>query len=360
MAFVLKPWQLLVIIVSAWMTKHQQELIDYLLTENQVLKEKLGGQRILLSHDQRRRLAVKGKILGRKRLQEIGTLFTPDTILRWHRQLVAQKWDYSKRRRSPGRPRTRQEVVDLVIQMAKENPSWGYDRIQGALANLGHEISDQTVGNILKDHGIEPASSRKCTVDWPTFLQAHWDVLASIDFTTLEVWTKGGLVTYYLLFVMELESRRVHFAGCTTKPHEQWMQQVARNLTECDEGFLLGKKYLIMDRDTKFTASFRGLLKESGVKAVRLPPRSPKMSAHLERFMRSIKSEALSKMIFFGESSLRQATISFLAHYHQERNHQGLSNRIIEPGGELGHGSGPVHCRERLGGTLRYYYRDAA
>jgi len=360
MSFVLLPWQLLVIIVSAWMTKAQQELIDYVITENQVLKEKLGGKRILLNDDQRRRLAVKGKILGRKRLQEMGTLFTPDTILRWHRQLVAQKWDYSKRRKSPGRPRTSQEVVDLVLRFARENPSWGYDRIQGALANLGHEISDQTVGNILKDHGIEPASTRRCTVDWPTFLKAHWDVLASIDFTTLEVWTKGGLVTYYLLFVMELKSRRVHFAGCTTNPDGHWMQQVARNLTDCDEGFLLGKKYLIMDRDTKFTQRFRGLLKESGVKAIRLPPRSPKMSAHLERFMRSIKCEALSRMIFFGENSLRRATISYLAHYHQERNHQGLSNRIIEPGDELGQGSGPVHCRERLGGTLRYYYRDAA
>jgi len=138
------------------------------------------------------------------------------------------------------------------------------------------------------------------------------------------------------------------------------MQQVARNLTDCDEGFLLGKEYLIMDRDTKFTEDFRGLLKESSVKAVRLPPRSPKMSAHLERFMRSIKSEALSRMIFFGESSLRRATISYLAHYHQERNHQGLNNRIIEPGDEVGPGRGVVNCRERLGGTLRYYYRDAA
>ena len=115
-----------------------------------------------------------------------------------------------------------------------------------------------------------------------------------------------------------------------------------------------------MDRNTKFTEDFRGLLKESGVKAVRLPPRSPKMSAHLERFMRSIKSEALSRIIFFGENSLRRATISYLAHYHQERNHQGLNNRIIEPGGEVGRGSGVVNCRERLGGTLRYYYRDAA
>ena len=155
--------------------------------------ENLGKKRILLSDDQRRRLAAKGNVLGRKRLGEFGTLFTPDTILRWHRMLIAKKWDYSDRRNSVGRPRVKQEIVDLVLQFARENPSWGYDRIQGALANLGHEISDQTVGNVLKRHGIEPVSDRKRQTTWATFLKAHWDVLAAIDFTTIEVWTKGGL-----------------------------------------------------------------------------------------------------------------------------------------------------------------------
>ncbi len=219
MNFVLQPWQLLLVIVAGWINQQQQQVIDYLLSENQVLKESHGKKRILLSDDQRRRLAVKGKILGRKVLQEIATIVTPDTILRWHRQLVAAKWDYAERRKKkPGRPPVTEEVTQLVLRMAQENPSWGYDRIQGALANLGHEISDTTVGNILKAHGIEPAPDRKRQSTWKTFLRAHWDVLASIDFTTVEVWTKGGLVTYYLLFVMELRSRRVHFAGCTSNP----------------------------------------------------------------------------------------------------------------------------------------------
>ena len=124
------------------------------------------------------------------------------------------------RAKNAGRPPTSEEIVELVLQMARENPSWGYDRIQGALANLGHEISDQTVGNILKAHGIEPAPERKRQTTWKTFLQSHWDVLGAIDFTTIEVWTKGGLVTFYLLFVMELATRRVHFAGCTPNPDE--------------------------------------------------------------------------------------------------------------------------------------------
>ena len=215
MSFVLQPWQLLVTIVADWINHEQQQLIEYLRTENQVLQEKLGKKRILLNDDQRRRLAVKGKILVRKLLGEISTLFTPDTILRWHRLLVAQKWDHSDKRTSVGRPATAQEVVDLVVKFARENPPWGYDRIADALANLGHEVSSQTVGNILKAHGIEPAPDRKRTTTWATFLKAHWDQLAAIDFTTVEVWTKNGLVTFYLLFALHLATRRVRWMGCS-------------------------------------------------------------------------------------------------------------------------------------------------
>jgi len=161
MSFILHPWQLLLVILAGWVNREQQDVIEYLSTENQVLKEKLGKKRILLNDDQRRRLAVKGKVLGRKMLEEVGTLFTPDTILRWHRMLAARKWDYSDRRqRKPGRPETPEAVVQLVVQIARENTHWGYDRIQGTLTNLGHQIADQTIGNILKDHGIEPAPDR--------------------------------------------------------------------------------------------------------------------------------------------------------------------------------------------------------
>lgn len=325
-----------------------------------MLKEKLAQKRILLNDDQRRRLAVAGKVLGRKRLAEIGTQFTPDTILRWHRLLVAKKWDYSARRTNKGRPPTKQEIVDLVLRMVRENPSWGYDRIQGALQNLGHQVSDQTVGNILGAHGIEPAPERKRKTTWKSFLQSHWDVLAAIDFTTVEVWTKHGLVTFYLLFVMELKTRRVHWAGCTTSPHEAWMTQAARELTNFEDGFLNGKRYLLMDRDAKFSAAFRATLACVGVKAVILPPRSPNLNAYLERFFGSLKAECLDRMVFFGEESLRRAVKHVLAHYHQERSHQGLQNRLISPGDQAGRTVGEIACRERLGGLLRYYYRCAA
>jgi transposase InsO family protein len=355
-----QPWQLLLLILAGWINRRQQGVIEYLLTENHILREKLGKKRILLNDGQRRRLAIKGKILGRKLLDELATIVTPDTILRWHRELVARHWDYSKHRKSSGRPPVAQEIVQLVLRMAKENPSWGYDRIQGALANLGHHVSDRTVGNILKAHGIDPAQDRKRQSTWKSFLQAHWDVLASVDFTTSEVWTRSGLVTFYVLFVMELTTRRVHFGGCTANSDESWMCQAARNLSDAEDGFLRGKKYLLMDRDTKFSQTFRIILDQAGVEAVRLPARSPNLNPNLERFMRSVKEECLARMIFFGERSLQVAVTEFVIHIHAERNHQGLGNRLIEPGEEMGRTAGDVASRERLGGILRYYCRQAA
>lgn len=356
---ILQPWHLLVTIMAGMVNREQQQTIEYLRTENQVLREKIGKKRIMLNDDQRRRLAVKGKILGRKALENIATIVTPDTILRWHRQLIAAKWDYSKRRKSVGRPRIRQEIVNLVLKFAKENPTWGYDRIEGALANIGHTISDNSVRNILKAHGIEPAPDRERTTTWKTFLKAHWDVLAAIDFTTIEVWTKGGLVTYYLLFVIDLKSRRVNFAGCTPNPDEIWMKQIARNISDF-AGFLANSRYLLMDRDTKFCQSFRDILEAADVRCLQLPKRSPNLNGHMERFMRSIKEESLGRLILFGEGSLRNAVCEYLEHYHGERNHQGLGNRLIDTDVAVGESTGELQQRERLGGMLRYYYRQAA
>ena len=189
---ILHPWQFYFMVLAGWVNREQQEVIEYLRVENAILKEKLGKKRILLNDNQRRRLAVKGKVLGGKRLNDICTLFTPDIILRWHRKLVAMKWDYSDRRKKKlGRPPISDEVMLLVLQIARENPTWGNDRIQGALANLGHKLSDQSVGNILKANGIEPVPDRKRQTSWKTFIKAHWQVLAAIDFTTVEVWTQG-------------------------------------------------------------------------------------------------------------------------------------------------------------------------
>ena len=357
--FILGPWHLVVLFLASHLNREQARVIEYLQVENQVLREKLGKKRILLNDDQRRRLAVKGKVLGRKLLRGLTTIVTPDTILRWHRELVAKKWDYSHRRKAVGRPRTKQEVADLIVRMAQENPTWGYDRIEGALKNLGMTVCDTTVGNILREHGIEPAPERGRKTTWKTFLKSHWEVLAAADFTTVEVWTPGGLVTFYILVVMRLSTRRVEIAGVTSNPDAAWMQQMGRNLTDCYDGFLNDAKYILLDRDTKFLP-FKGVLDCSDTKVVLLPPKSPNLNAQTERYMLTLKSECLNKMIFFGEKSLRRALTEFVDHYHRERNHQGLNNTLIEPEPKHLHSTGEIACRNRLGGMLRYYYRDAA
>jgi transposase InsO family protein len=243
--------------------------------------------------------------------------------------------------------------------MAKENPTWGYERIQGALQNLGFKLSDTTVGSILREHGIEPAPDRGKRTTWRTFLRAHWEVLGAADFTTVEAWTRKGLVTYYVLVVIKLSSRRVEIAGITPNPDGDWVQQAGRTLVDTDEGFLLDTKYLLLDRDKKFLP-FAGVLKSAETDVVFLPPRSPNLNAFIERFMRSMKSECLSKMVFFGENSLRRALTEFEKHYHHERNHQGLENNIIDFRASATSADSSIQCRERLGGMLRYYHRDAA
>ena len=185
-------------------------------------------------------------------------------------------------------------------------------------------------------------------------------MIAATDFTTVEVWTKVGLVTFYILFVIELASRRVQVAGITTSPDESWMRTMACNLTDCEDGFLNGKHYLIHDRDTKFCEKFFDVLAGSDIKSIKLPRRSPNLNAYAERFVLSLKQECLDRMIFFGERSLRNAVKEYVEHYHTERNHQGIGNRLIERDNSIGPTNGELTCRERLGGMLKYYRRNAA
>jgi hypothetical protein len=209
---------LLLAMLAGWLQR-QQQVITYLQAENRVLKAHLGGRRLRLSDTERRRLAALAHPLGRQRLTDIATIATPDTLLRWYRQLIAQKFDGSRHRRQPGRPRVAEEIEQLVIRMAEKNATWGYRRIQGALKNLGHYIDAITVRNILRRHHMEPAPQRrKRGMSWAQFLKLHWEVLAATDFFTVEVATFHGLVTYYVLVVMELSTRRVEIAGITPHP----------------------------------------------------------------------------------------------------------------------------------------------
>jgi putative transposase len=337
------------------MNRNQQDVIEYLQEEIRVLKELL-GKKPRFNDDQRRRLASQGKRLGRKTLDSFASLVTPGTLLAWHRRLVAQKYDSSKIRR-PGRPRTKAEIQELILKLARENRTWGYTRIQGALANLQHEISRGTIANVLKAAGVEPAPGRRQGMTWKEFLRTHWEVLAATDFFTVEVWTGRGLVRYHVLFVIQLATRAVAIAGVVAEPTESWILQLARNLVDPWTGFLTSSRLLIHDRATVFSERFRQLLRSGQVEPLRLPARSPNLNAYAERFVRTIRQECLDRMVFFGESSLRRAVAEFVIHYNQERNHQGLANQLIRP--ELAEfpSEGNICCRKRLGGLLRYYYR---
>jgi len=340
-----------------------QELLlrnEYLVTENRILRHQIKG-RVRLSNGERKTLADIGKKLGKQALAEVASIVTPDTILAWHRKLVAQKFDGSQQRKALGRPKIDAELEALVVRMVQENRSWGYDRIVGALANLGYTVSDQTVGNILKRHGMAPALERKTTTTWKEFIRTHMDVLVATDFFTAEVWTTAGLVTYYVLFFIHLASRKVHVAGMTPHPDERWMVQIARNVTMADWGFLEPGQYLIHDRDGKYCPAFQHLIDEAGITRVPLPPRSPNLNAYAERWVRSVKEACLSRLILFGEASLRHAIREYVAHYHHERNHQGKGNVLLFPPSRQARAyASPIDCRERLGGLLKYYDREAA
>jgi hypothetical protein len=223
-------WKTLLAYISGSVDEELLLRNEYLVAENRILRDQIQG-RVQLSDAQRQTLAEIGKKLGKKALEEVAHVVKPDTILGWQRKLAADKFDGSEQRKSPGRPRINKELEDLIVQMATDNRSWGYDRLAGALADLGYDISDQTIGNILKRRGLPPAPDRQKKTTWREFIRTHMDVLWATDFFSTEVWTFGGLVTFYVLFFIKLDTREVYIAGITSSPNEAWMMQMARNLT---------------------------------------------------------------------------------------------------------------------------------
>ncbi len=354
----LDPFRLLLVAVAGWMNHEQQQVIEYLREENRVLRAQIGTRRLRFDDDQRRRLAIRAKVLGRRVLAEVATIVTPETLLRWHRKLIAEKYDGSAKR-TLGRPRTATKLAALIVRMATENRDWGYRRIQGALSNLGHIVARGTVANILKEHGLEPAPERLRKTTWKEFLSRHWELIVAADFFTVEVWTRRGLRRFLVLFLIDLSTRRVKIAGIGAQVNGLWMSQIARDLSDPVDGLMLGKRYLIHDRDPLFTAEFVTMLADVGIHSVKLPPRSPNLNAYAERFVRTIKESCLDRLILFGEGSLRKAIREFTAHYHLERNHQGLGNQLIIPETRLAKCHGAIQRRQRLGGMLNYYHRAA-
>jgi putative transposase len=349
----------LIAMIAGWIQRHQQHVIAYLHEENRVLKAHLAGQRVRRTDTERRHLAALAHPLGRKRLTEIATIATPDTLLRWYHRLIAQKFDGSRHRKHSGRPRVAEEIEQLVVRMAQEHATWGSRRMQGALRNLGHTIDAITVRNMLRRHPLEPAPQRrKAGLSWAQFLKRPWEVLAATDFFSVEVATWHGLVTSDVLVVMARATRQVQIAGITPHPTAAFMQQCARQVTDPFAGVLLGKRSLLHDRDTQDTPACAEVLKDSGVEPVLWPPRSPTLNAYCEQCVRSIKAEAREQMRMLDERVLYHVLSPYLTHDHPERNHQGLG--LIPPEPERSHQGGAGVRRDRLGGLLRSYYRDAA
>jgi len=340
-------------------TRQWLTVIDYLVAENRVLQQQLSatGRRLRLNDEERRELAQLGRQL-KPALRSYITIVRPETIMVWYRRLVKARYDSSKAGgRRPGRPSTAEMIKKLICRIARENPSWGYTRIRDQLRHLGHGIGRTTIVDILRDAGLTPDPEKRRLRTWAEFIDQHRAVIWASDFLTVDTLT-GCL---YILFFINLQTREIILGGVTEHPHEAWMQQVAQNVTDAFDGPLVGAKYLLHDRDSKYTTSFDRMISSAGIRPIKLPARSPNLNAYAERWVLSVKSEALDPLILLNGRQVRRVFDEYLAHYHAERAHQGLDGQLIapDPAGNS-EDTGEVIRRKRLGGLLSYYHRPAA
>jgi putative transposase len=281
---------------------------------------------------------------------------TPGTLLRWHRELVARRWTYSHRR--PGRPATPEEIRELVVRLARENSGWGYRRIQGELVGLGIKLAASTVWTILKQAGIEPAPSRQ-SMSWAEFLRAQAASILECDFLTVDTLF---LKRFYVLFFIELATRRVHLAGITTNPDGRWVTQQARNLLMELDDQGVRPRFLIRDRDGKFTREFDEVFRSERIRVIKAPVRAPKARAHAERWVGSVRRECLDRLLIVGRRHLESVIKTYSRHYNEHRPHRSLGQRppISKlPPGEPGMANvidlDRVRRRDLLGGLIREY-----
>ncbi len=319
-------------------------------------------------------MAKLGRALSPEGLAQACMVIRPSTVIAWYHKLIKHKHDGSAQRQGPGRPPISAALEQRIIQFALDNPRWGPKRIVGMLNHLGIKVCTQTVVNVLKRHGIRPGPGKGSGMTWNEFIATHKDLIVATDFFTAEVMTLRGLVTYYVLFFIDLNTRVVKIAGITPYPNEMWMAQIARNLTMDDESLFADKKYLIHDGDTKYCDQFRRILRNAGIKSKKTLPYCPDMNAYAERWIRSIRSECLDHVILLGEGSLRRAVSQYVEHYNTERPHQGKDNRVLTPATPLDSTDANlerytattpnqdpsnlvIKRQERLGGLLATYKR---
>ncbi len=290
--------RMVLMVLTGWLDRRERQAIAYLIEENRLLRRQLGGGRLRLTNDDRRRLAARAYRVGRAALRQIATIATPDTLLRWHRLLIARKWTYAK---GSGRRGVLSEIRQLVVRMATENPTWGYTRIQVALENVGHRVGRSTIRRILKAAGLPPVPHRPTS--WQTFLRAQWGTIAGADFFTTEVWTWRGLVTSYTVFAIDLASRRVRILGSTPRPEALFMQQVVRTLTMVEDDAVWAPHLLICDRDRKWSDDVRRRLGDAGIRVVLTPACAP----NVKRVRRALRAVDQRRMPGLADSDRREA-----------------------------------------------------
>jgi putative transposase len=281
-----------------------------------------------------------------------GLIVTPKTLLRWHRELVRRRW--TRPRRTVGRPAVDDRIRQLVLRFAGENPGWGYPRIAGELLKLGLRVSPSTIRRILLANRLGPAP-RRSGPSWHTFLRQQAASMLACDFFTVETISPRR---FYVLFFIELESRRVHLAGCTRNPSGAWVTQQARNLSFT--GLFERVRFLIHDRDSKFCASFDEVFRSEGIQVVHTPIRAPQANAYAERFVRTVRAECLDWLLIVGRRHLETVLRSYTAHYNRERPHRGLALQPPEPATASQQQNGKIERRDRLGGLIHEYHRAAA
>lgn len=288
-----------------------------------------------------------------KAMGDVIRIVKPATLFGWHRALVRRKWTYHHRH--AGRPRTDQEIEQLVLRLAREN-GWGYERIEGELLKLGYTISHETVGNILERHGIPPAPERDPSPSWRHLMTHYRGQLLACDFFTVETLF---LQTLYVLVFIEIGTRRVHFAGCTAHPDNVWVTQQARQVMWELEDRNPGIRFLIRDNDKKFTEAFDTIFRSEGIDVIRTPYRAPNANSYAERWIRSVREECLDKLLIINQAHLRRLMRKYITFFNTARPHQGLEQQIPVP--KIGHEhAGSVRSRAVLGGIIHDYYRDAA
>ncbi len=293
---------------------------------------------------------------AKAKLDRVLLLFKPDTVLKWHRDLVRRKWTFKQKRSLPRRA-TNLDLVDLLLRLARENPTWGYSKLHGELLKLGYRIGRSTVRDILKRQHVRPAPERtKEGSSWREFLSHYRQQMLACDFFTVET---AWLQTLYVFFFMELGTRQVHFAGCTAHPAGEWVTQQARQLTWTLQDKQLPVRFLIHDRDAKFTSSFAKVFESEGIDIILTPYRSPKANAFAERWVRSVREECLDRLLIVSQAHLRRVMREYVDYYNNARPHQGIQQQCPIPT-DRSDGDGEVQCRAVLGGIIHDYYRDAA